>query len=73
MQVVVGSKNQRLRQAKGFERLPHRTSIRRRLSGLALEVKQQIALLGRRIVEEVQPEEARSDWPESGFTRFAIS
>jgi len=50
-------KDQRLRQAMGFERVPHRTCIGRRLSGLVPEAEQQIALLGQRIVEEVKPED----------------
>jgi hypothetical protein len=49
-------KDQRLRQAMGFERVPHQTCIGRRLSGLVPEAEQQIALLGQRIVEEVKPE-----------------
>jgi hypothetical protein len=49
-------KDQRLRQALGFERVPHRTSIGRRLCGLVAEAEQQIALLGQRIVEEVKPQ-----------------
>jgi hypothetical protein len=49
-------KDQRLRQALGFERVPHRTSIGRRLCGLVCEAEQQIALLGQRIVEEVKPQ-----------------
>src|SRR5262249_30870492 len=48
-------KDERLRQAMGFERPPHRTCIGRRLSGLVPEAEQQIALLGQRIVEEVKP------------------
>jgi len=49
-------KDRRLRQAMGFERVPHRTCIGRRLPGLVAEAEQQIALLGRQIVEEVKPE-----------------
>jgi hypothetical protein len=49
-------KDQKLRQAMGFERVPHRTSIGRRLSTLVPEAEQQIALLGERIVEDVKPE-----------------
>jgi hypothetical protein len=49
-------KDQQLRQALGFERVPHRTSIGRRLSGLVPEAEQQIGLLGQQIVEEVEPE-----------------
>jgi hypothetical protein len=47
--------DQRLRQALGFERVPHRTSIGRRLAGLLPEAEQQIALLGQLIVAEVKP------------------
>jgi hypothetical protein len=49
-------KDQKLRQAMGFERIPHRTSIGRRLCCLVSEAEQQIALLGEQIVEEVTPE-----------------
>jgi hypothetical protein len=49
-------KEERLRRAMGFERVPHRTCIGRRLSGLVLEAEQQIALLGKQLVEEVKPE-----------------
>src|ERR1051326_1974539 len=48
-------KDPALRKALGFKRLPHRTSIGRRLSGLVPEAEQQIALLGDRILEEVKP------------------
>ena len=54
-------KDQRLRQAMGFERVPHRTCIGRRLSGLVPEAEQQIALLGRQIIEEVRPEDEHSE------------
>lgn len=46
-------KDQRLRQALGFVRVPHRTRIGRRLAELVPEAEQQIALLGERIVQEV--------------------
>lgn len=49
-------KDDRLRQAIGFERVPHRTCIGRRLSKLVPEAEQQISLLGKRLVEEVKPE-----------------
>src|SRR5262245_11535572 len=45
----------------GFERVPHRTCIGRRLSGLVPEAERQVALLGHQIVEEVQPEDERSE------------
>jgi hypothetical protein len=44
-----------LRKALGFERVPHRTTIGRRLSSLVSEATQQIALLGNRIVDQVKP------------------
>lgn len=47
-------------QALGFERVPHRTTIGRRLADLLTEAAQQIALLGERIVEEVKPEADQS-------------
>jgi hypothetical protein len=43
----------------GFKRVPHRTSIGRRLSSLVPEAEQQINLLGQRIVEEIKPESDR--------------
>jgi hypothetical protein len=49
-------KDKRLRQAIGFERVPHRTCIGRRLSGLVPEAEQQIALLGKRLLQQVKPE-----------------
>jgi hypothetical protein len=49
-------KDKKLRQALGFERVPHRTTIGRRLCDLVPEAEQQIALLGQLIVEEVKPE-----------------
>lgn len=49
-------KDQQLRRAMGFPRVPHRTCIGRRLSALVPEAEQQIALLGERIVAEVKPE-----------------
>jgi hypothetical protein len=48
-------KDHQLRQALGFDRVPHRTSIGRRLAGLVTEAEQQIALLGQCIVAEVKP------------------
>ena len=56
------AKDQRLCKAIGFQRLPHRTTIGRRLSTLIPEAEQQIALLGERIVAEVKPE---ADQPEA--------
>ena len=48
-------KDERLRRAMGFARVPHRTSIGRRLASLVAEAEQQIALLGQQIVSEVRP------------------
>lgn len=48
-------KDQKLRAALGFGRVPHRTSIGRRLSNLVAEAEQQIALCGQCIVAEVKP------------------
>lgn len=49
-----------LRSALGFSRVPHRTQIGRRLAGLIAEAEQQIALLGKKIVEQVKPPNDRS-------------
>ena len=49
-------RDQNLRQALGFKRVPHRTSIGRRLAGLVAEAEEQIALLGQHIAAEVKPE-----------------
>src|SRR5262245_41664254 len=54
-------RDQRLRQAIGFERVPDRTCIGRRLSGLVPEAEQQIALLGQQIIEEVRPGDERPE------------
>src|SRR5262249_58620473 len=54
-------KDERLRLAMGFERAPHHTRIGRRISSLLSEAEQQIALLGDRIVEEVQPQAEQSE------------
>src|SRR5262249_39902421 len=54
-------KDQKLREAMGFERVPLRTCIGRRLSSLAPEAEQQIPLLGERVVAEVRLE---TDQPE---------
>jgi hypothetical protein len=48
-------KDERLRRALEFTRVPHRTLIGRRLAGLVPEAEQQIALLGDRISAEVKP------------------
>jgi hypothetical protein len=49
------AKDECLREALGFSRLPHRTTIGRRISSLGAEAEQQIALLGKEIVAEVKP------------------
>lgn len=54
-------KDARLRRTLGFARVPHRTSIGRRLTGLAPEAEAQIAALGQRIVAEVKPEVGQSE------------
>ena len=54
-------KDQKLRKTLDFERVPHRTTIGRRLSSLISEAEEQLALLGDRIVEEVKP---KADQPE---------
>jgi hypothetical protein len=54
-------KDQKLCLALGVERVPHRTTIGRRLSGSVTKAEQQIALLGDRIVEEVRPEADQSE------------
>jgi len=54
-------KDERLRQALGFARVPHRTSIRRRMSGLVAEAEAQIAALGQVILDEVQPKADQSE------------
>lgn len=48
-------KDPRLRHALGFSRVPHRTSLGRRLTGLVPEAEQQIAVLGQLIIAEVKP------------------
>jgi hypothetical protein len=53
-------KDDQLRRALLFSRVPHRTQIGRRLSGLVAEAEQQIALLGQQLVEQVQPQDDRS-------------
>jgi hypothetical protein len=44
-----------LRGALGFPRVPHRTTIGRRIAGLVPEAEAQVAALGGRIAEEVRP------------------
>jgi len=54
-------KDERLREALGFLRVPHQTSIGRRLNGLIAEAEAQIALLGEVILDQVQPEVGQSE------------
>jgi hypothetical protein len=54
------SRDERLRTAMGFVRVPHRTTMMRRLKGLVPEAEAQIAALGEVIVEEVEPEAEQS-------------
>jgi hypothetical protein len=49
-----------LRSALGFSRVSHRTQIGRRLAGLIPEAEQQIALLGKRLAQQVKPKDDRS-------------
>jgi len=53
-------KDERLRRAMGLARVPHRTSIGRRMTGLVAEAEAQIAALGQIILDEVQPEADQS-------------
>lgn len=54
-------KDRELREVLGFKRVPHRTSIGRRLSSLVPEAEQQIDLLGKCIVVEVKPSSAQPE------------
>jgi hypothetical protein len=47
--------------ALGFSRVPHRTCIGRRLTGLVPEAEAQIAALGQRILSEVQPQAQQAE------------
>ena len=47
-------KDATLRHALGFERVPHRRTIERRLTSLQPEAETQVATLGRRIIEPVK-------------------
>ena len=49
------SRDARLLSALGFPRVPHRTTIGRRIAGLAPEAEAQVAALGERLAEEVKP------------------
>jgi hypothetical protein len=48
-----------LRQALGFQAVPHRTTIERRLRSLLPEAEAQVAVMGRRLLEEVRPTPAQ--------------
>lgn len=54
-------KDRKLREALGFQRVPHRTTIGRRLSGLVAEAEEQISLLGSQIVQEIKPDPDQSE------------
>jgi hypothetical protein len=54
-------KDQKLCLALGFERVPHRTTIGRRLAGSVAEAEQQIALLGQVIVEQITPTDEQTE------------
>jgi hypothetical protein len=50
-------KDARLRHELGFEGVPHRRTIERRLAALQPEAEAQVAALGQQIVEEVEPQD----------------
>lgn len=54
-------KDQRLLKALLFARVPHRTTIGRRLVGLVAQAEEQIALLGECILTEIRPEGDQSE------------
>src|SRR2546421_11911121 len=54
-------KDERLRRALNFSRVPHRTCIGRRLTGLVPEAEAQIAALGQQILSEVKPAAEQSE------------
>lgn len=49
------AKDELLRQALGFDRVPHRRTIERRMQSLVPEAEVQIAHLGEQITQEVEP------------------
>jgi hypothetical protein len=55
------AKDARLRRTLDFARLPHRTTIGRRIATLVPEAEQQVAALGSQIVTEVQPAADQSE------------
>lgn len=54
-------RDSRLRAALGFDAIPHRTTIGRRLATLLPEAEAQISRLGRQLVDEVRPEASQSE------------
>lgn len=50
-------KDARLRQELGFERVPHRRTIARRLAALQPEAEAQVTALGQQVVEQVEPQD----------------
>ncbi|MCA1601367.1 MAG: hypothetical protein LC776_06905, partial [Acidobacteria bacterium] len=48
-------KDSRLQSALGFESVPHRRTIERRLESLQAEAEAQVAALGQQIVGEIEP------------------
>jgi hypothetical protein len=52
-------RDEALRQTLGFQSVPHRTTIERRLRGLLPEAEAQVQALGRRLLEEVRPAPAQ--------------
>jgi hypothetical protein len=54
------SRDCRLRQGLGFARVPHRTTIGRRLRAQGAEAEAQIAALGQQLLAEVKPEADQS-------------
>lgn len=53
--VTLLSKDAALRQALGFNRVPHRRTLERRLDATLPEAEAQVQALGRQILDEVQP------------------
>jgi hypothetical protein len=53
--------DRRLREALGFESIPHRTTIGRRLAKLIPEAEAQISHLGGQIIDEVKPDASQSE------------
>jgi len=54
------TRDEALRHTLGFVRVPHRTTIGRRLSALVPEAEAQVAALGEQITAELQPEPGQS-------------